>query len=294
MAGTRVGISGWSYPGWRGGFYPEDLAVRKYLSYASRQFNSIELNASFYGLQRPASYRRWYEETPVGFVFAVKGSRFITHNKKLDDIDTPLANFFASGVLLLEEKLGPILWQLSGNLRFREDRVARFLDLLPRDTFQAVRLARRHDARMRGRSWTKTTRNRRIRHAIEPRNESFLVPEFARLCRRHGVAIAVSDAADWPRTEEITAGFVYIRLHGSAQTYASRYSDAELDEWARRIRAWQSGRQPADARTLTTTAPPPRRSRDVYAYFDNDALGHAPLDAQRLAQRLGIDLRAAA
>lgn len=291
MAQTRVGVSGWSYDGWRGAFYPEDLPRRRELEYASRRLNSVELNGSFYSLQRPDSYRSWYEQTPADFVFAVKGSRFITHNKKLKDVSTPLANFFASGVLRLEEKLGPIVWQLGSNLRFDPDRVAGFLESLPHGTEEAAELARGHDERVEGRSWTAVERNRRLRHAIEVRHESYFAPEFVRIARRTGTAIVVSDAPDWPLTEELTAGFVYMRLHGSRQLYASRYTDEELDRWAARIRAWRDGDEPEDAERITDRVPPRRKTRDVYVYFDNDAHAHAPRDALRLATRLGMDGR---
>ncbi|HEX6069307.1 MAG TPA: DUF72 domain-containing protein, partial [Longimicrobiaceae bacterium] len=262
--------------------------------YASATMRTIEINGSFYALQRPSSYAQWYAETPPGFLFAVKGGRFITHNKKLADVETPLANFFASGVLRLQDKLGPFLWQLPPNLRFRPERVASFLQLLPRTTREAVTLGRKHDHRLEGRSWLGPIRNRALRHVIEPRHDSFLVPEFARLCRDHGVAIVFSDSADWPYTEEVTAGFVYLRLHGSQSTYASRYSDDELDRWAARIRAWQAGGQPDDAATFTGWKPPRHASRDAFVYFDNDAKVHAPKDAARLAERLGVERAAGA
>ena len=288
MPQTRIGISGWTYGGWRGDFYPPGLPARQELAFASRHVNSIEINGSFYSLQRPDSYRRWYEETPDDFVFAVKGSRFITHNKKLGDAGQALANFFASGILRLGEKLGPILWQLAPTLRFREERVAEFFDLLPKMTTDAAILAARHDHRVAGRSWTQGGRRRRIRHAIEPRHESFFTPAFARLCRRHRVAIVFSDSASWPSTEEVTSDFIYIRLHGSRETYASRYEDDELDRWAERVGAWRGGSEPSDANRFTRWKIPARKSRDVYVYFDNDAKVHAPRDAARLAERLGI------
>jgi uncharacterized protein YecE (DUF72 family) len=239
-------------------------------------------------LLKPDTYRSWHDDTPRGFVFAVKGSRFITHNKKLKDIETPLANFLASGVLLLEEKLGPIVWQLAENFAFDEDRLARFLGLLPHDTRAAARLARRHDERLDGRSWTETERKRRLRHAIEVRNETFFVPQFVRLARQSGTAIVFSDAADWPYTEEVTAGFLYLRLHGAEQTYASRYSDRALDRWADRIRRWRSADQPSDAQTITDREPPRRKTRDVYVYFDNDQHANAPQDALHLSDRLEL------
>ena len=288
MPQTRIGISGWTYEGWRGDFYPEGLRARDELRYASERFNSIEINGSFYRLQRPEVYAAWYDQTPDNFLFAVKGSRFITHNKKLGDAEAAVANFFASGLLRLEEKLGPILWQLAPATRFREERIAEFFALLPRTTADAAKLGRKHDWRLEGRSWTKTARNRRLRHAIEPRHESFFTESFAQLCRRHDIAIVFSDSRSWPYTEELTASFVYLRLHGSEETYASRYSDEALDRWANRIRAWERGSQPADAATFTRRAPPRRKARDAYVYFDNDVKVHAPRDATRLAARLGI------
>ena len=282
----RVGVSGWSYDSWKGAFYPADLPAGDRLHYAARRFQSIEINGSFYSLQWPDSYRAWSAATPAGFKLAVKGSRFITHNKKLGDVETALANFFASGILLLGEKLGPILWQLPRQLAFDADRVRAFFDLLPRDAAAAARLARRHDERVEGRSWTKAMGMHRIRYAIEPRHESFFGPDFVRIARRAGVAIAFADSGSWPYTEELTAGFVYLRLHGSPSTYASRYSKTAITKWARRIRAWSQGAEPDGPQRITDRAPPRRESRDVYAYFDNDHRAHAPLNARELIDRL--------
>jgi uncharacterized protein YecE (DUF72 family) len=287
MGKIRIGISGWSYDAWRGDFYPENLPRSEELRYASERLGSIEINGSFYGLQTPSTYGRWYSETPRGFVLSVKGSRFITHNKSLAGVEVPLANFFASGVLRLEEKLGPILWQTSPRARFDPGRVRAFLELLPRDTRAAARLARRHDGRVEE-PWTRVERNRRLRHAFEPRHRSWLVPEFVRMARDTGTAIVFSDSASWPCTEEITAGFVYLRLHGATETYASGYAPRTLERWARRIRAWGGGGEPEDARRITDRPPPRRKSRDVYVYFDNDARGRAPWDALALAERLGL------
>ncbi|MCL4798756.1 MAG: DUF72 domain-containing protein [Burkholderiales bacterium] len=289
MARTWIGTSGWSYDDWRGAFYPDGLPHARELEFASRCFNSLELNATFYSLKRPDDYREWRDTAPRGFRYAVKGSRFITHNKRLKEVETPLANFLASGVLLLEEKLGPLVWQLPENARFDAGRMERFFALLPRDTHQAARLARRHDARVKGRSWTKTDRKRPMRHALEVRSESFFNPEFARLARRFDVAIVVSDSADWPCVEEITAGFVYLRLHGHEQTYASRYGARALRAWAERIRRWRAGREPGDARRITDREPPRRKTRDVYVYFDNDRRAYAPQDALYLAAHVGAD-----
>jgi uncharacterized protein YecE (DUF72 family) len=284
----RIGVSGWSYKSWEKSFYPEGLARRRHLEYLTHHFNSVEVNASFYRLQSPSTFESWRERSPAGFVYAVKGGRFISHNKKLRDAETPLANFFASGVLALGDRLGPILWQLPSALRFDAERISGFLELLPHDTAAAAALARRHDFRVKE-PYTRAGRKRRIRHALEVRHESYRVPELARELRRHRVALVVSDAADWPLFEEVTASFLYIRMHGSTSTYASRYTDEELDRWAERIRKWAGGGQPADAARISRLAPPRHRSRDVYVYFDNDQQAHAPHDAMRLAQRLGVD-----
>lgn len=283
----RIGISGWRYAGWRGSFYPKELRQRDELSYGSRRFDTIEINGTHYSLQRPDFFARWHDETPEDFVFAVKGSRFITHMKQLRDVETPLANFFASGVLRLEEKLGPFLWQLSPRFGFDAERFERFLTLLPRDSTAAAALAEHHDHRLKGRAWTKTGRKRPLRHAVEIRHPSFLDPEFVRLLRRHNVALVFADAVDWPYAEEVTADFLYLRLHGSEELYASGYDDDALDDWAARIRLWSRGSQPNDAKLIDPDTRPRRRARDVYVYFDNDAKVRAPVDAQSLRKRLG-------
>jgi uncharacterized protein YecE (DUF72 family) len=287
MAQMRIGISGWNYDDWRGRFYPKDLPKTHELQYASRRFNSIELNGSFYSLKKPENYRQWYEQTPRDFVLAVKGSRFITHNKKLHDVETPLANFFASGILRLKEKLGPVVWQFPQNFKFDAERVEGFLALLPRDTYEAARLASRHDSRMKGRSWTRADGKHLLRHAVEIRNETFLNARFVRLMRQAGAAIVFADSADWLYTEEITAGFVYLRLHGHEKTYGSRYGAVSLHRWAERIRQWRDGRQPRDASRITSRVPPRRKHRDVYVYFDNDHEAYASDDALCLARMIG-------
>jgi uncharacterized protein YecE (DUF72 family) len=289
-AGGRhfVGISGWTYGPWRGVFYPEGLPHRRELEYASRRTGSIEINGSFYSLQTPASYRRWYEETPPGFVFAVKGSRFVTHMKKLKEVDAPLANFFASGVLRLAEKLGPVLWQFPERMPGDPERYARFLELLPKTHAAAAALARGHDARLEGRSWTEALVDAPLRHAFEVRRPGFLGPDFVALLRAHGAALVFADTAGrWPYAEDLTADFVYVRLHGAEELYASGYTDAQLDWWAARIVAWKRGCEPADAvRVAPDRLPRARSGRDVYVYFDNDAKVHAPFDALRLMERL--------
>jgi uncharacterized protein YecE (DUF72 family) len=204
----------------------------------------------------------------------------------LKDVEIALANFFASGVLVLEEKTGPIVWQLPARLAFDEERVGAFFALLPKTTRAAALLASKHDHRLRRGAHTEIRSSRRLLYAFEPRHESFFTPQFVRLARRHGVALVMADSASWPYTEEITAGFIYARLHGSERTYASKYTDAQLDRWAERIRLWSAGGQPADAHRITRLAPPTRKSRNIYVYFDNDGQAHAAADAMGLRRRL--------
>jgi uncharacterized protein YecE (DUF72 family) len=288
MAKLRIGISGWRYPPWRGRFYPKDLPQRLELHYASRQLDTIEINGSFYSLQRPESWRNWYRDTPRGFVFAVKAPRFITHILRLREVEAPLANFLASGVLELREKLGPFLWQFPPSLKYDHALFDAFLSSLPKSSAAAFALAQHHDGHLKHVGDLSPGRNRRLRHAIEIRHESFENPAFISLLRRHGVALVVSDAASkWPKLQDLTGGFVYMRLHGDKQLYASGYDDAALDDWARRIRLWMKGSQPRNSGHRASRSPPPaRKSRDVYCYFDNDAKVKAPFDAMKLRDRL--------
>jgi uncharacterized protein YecE (DUF72 family) len=288
---VRIGISGWRYAGWRGDFYPPRLRQNDELSYASRHFDTIEINGTHYSLQRPEFFARWHDDTPEDFVFAVKGSRFITHMKQLRDIEPPLANFFAQGVLRLGGKIGPFLWQFSPRFRFDPDKLDAFLTLLPRTTEAAADLAKRHDYRLAGRAWTKAEARVKLRHAIEIRHPSFLDPTFVALLRRHNVALVFADAVDWPYAEDVTADFLYLRLHGSEELYASFYSDEALDHWAARIRSWSAGAEPNDAKLIDPDTRPPRRPRDVYVYFDNDAKVRAPYDAQSLRRKLSDLMR---
>jgi uncharacterized protein YecE (DUF72 family) len=290
VGAISIGISGWRYVGWRGTFYPRGLAQRRELEYASRMLPTIEINGSFYSLQRPVSYERWYRETPEDFLFAVKGPRYLTHMLKLREPEKPLANFFASGLFNLRHKLGPILWQLPPNLGFHPERLEPFFQLLPRDTEAALALARRRDARMKGRSRLAIDARRPLRHAIEVRHESFVDPAFVALLRRYSIALVVADTAGkWPYREDVTADFVYLRLHGDKVLYASGYGDAALARWAQRIGRWSEGSEPEDAQRISPVPPARRKSRDVVCYFDNDIKVRAPYDARRLIELLGLD-----
>lgn len=283
----RIGISGWTYAPWRGVFYPKSLPHKRELAYAAQSFRAIEVNGTFYGLQRPEAFGRWHDETPEDFVFAVKGSRYITHMLRLNDIEIPLANFMASGLLRLGPKLGPVLWQFPPRMKFDAALFRSFLRLLPRDTKAAVALARRHDARLDGRDWLASDGERPMRHAVEIRNESFRAPAFIELLRQYNAALVCADTVEWPLLMDLTADFVYCRLHGSEQLYVSGYDDAALDSWARRVRAWAGGREPDDAQRVLGPAKPRRGGRDVFVFFDNDAKVRAPADATALARRLG-------
>ena len=267
----RIGISGWRYEPWRGVFYPADLVQRRELEYCGLHFPTVEINGSFYSLQRPEYYEAWYRETPPGFVFAVKGSRYITHMLRLNNIEKPLANFYASGILALKDKLGPFLWQFPEMFHFKSERLEPFFRLLPRNTEQALALARRRDARMAGRARLSIDARRRLRHAIEIRHPSFVNPEFIALLRKYGIALVVADTAGkWPKMFHVTSDFVYVRLHGDAKIYTSGYSSRALASWARRIRGWDA------------------QGRDVYVYFDNDVKVKAPFDALNLMAQLGL------
>ncbi len=290
MAGIHVGISGWRYAPWRGDFYPPGLAQKHELRFASRAVNSIEINGSFYSLQRPQSYAAWYAETPERFVFSVKAPRFITHVRRLREVEAPLANFFASGLFALKEKLGPILWQFPPSFAFDPPLFEAFLALLPHDTAAALAHARHCEARMNGRRLLEIDCNRPLRHAVEIRNDSFVDPAFTALLRRYRVALVVADTAGkWPCFEDLTADFVYLRLHGAEELYTSGYTDAALDDWCRRITRWNRGEQAEDARLIEPAVTPARQAREVFCYFDNDVKVRAPYDARALLRRLGLE-----
>jgi uncharacterized protein YecE (DUF72 family) len=270
MAQARIGTSGWLYPPWRKVFYPDGLPHRRELEYLSHKLNSVEINGTFYSLQRPSSFRSWYAATPADFTFAVKGPRFVTHMKKLAGVETPLANFFASGVLALRDKLGPLLWQLPPNLGFDADRLAAFFALLPRSTQEAAWLSRRHDERMTDRAITSTDVDLPMRHALEVRHRSFVTPTFTDLLREHAIALVIADTAGrWPLIREVTTDLVYLRLHGDVELYTSGYSEQALDDWAAAIRGWLAD------------------GLDVQVHFDNDVKVHAPYDAMTLAAKVG-------
>lgn len=272
MATVLVGASGWAYPPWRGHFYPRGLPHARELAHLASRLPAVEVNGTFYSLTRPSVCDAWRAAVPAEFTFAVKGSRYVTHMLKLRDVGAPLANFFASGILRLGAQLGPILWQLPAMVRFDPARATTFLAALPADVRSAERLARRHDRRVTGRACLTAPdgRDRRLRHALEVRHDSWLAPEAIELVARHGVALVVADTAGrHPFAIHDTADFRYVRLHGASELYRSRYEDAELAAWARRVRRWTAAGQ------------------DAYVFFDDTDKRHASGDASRFAALLG-------
>jgi uncharacterized protein YecE (DUF72 family) len=259
----RVGIGGWTYEPWRGVFYPKDLPHKRELEYASRRLTSIEINGTYYGSQKPESFARWREETPGGFVFAVKGPRFATNRRVLAEAGESIERFFASGVTKLEEKLGPINWQFLPTKKFDAADFEAFLKLLPRTVD----------------GWS-------IRHVVEVRHESFRVPEFISLLRAHGVAVVFTDKPEFPQIPDVTAPFVYARLQRTAEDVPTGYPPDELDAWARRARLWAQGGAPADLETIGPPEKKPPKSRDVFIYMINGFKPKAPAAAMALLERL--------
>ncbi len=289
MSEIRVGISGWTYEPWRGEFYPDKLPHKRELEYASRKLNSIEINRTFYSLQKPETFRKWYSETPDDFIFAVKGSKYISHRKRLKEVRVPLANFFASGLLLLGDKLGPILWQFPKWEKFEKERFADFMELLPKTTVQAAELASENTIKKKENAWIDPVSERELQYAFEPRNDTFFGKEFVTLLRKHKMALVFADsAAEYGYSEDITSDLIYIRLHGKDKLYESDYSDEELDGWAKRIKTWSEGGEPSDAIKIVGRSASRKRGRDVFAYFDNSIKVHAPFDAMQLSERLGL------
>jgi uncharacterized protein YecE (DUF72 family) len=258
----RVGVGGWTYEPWRGAFYPTALKHADELNYASRHLTTIEINGTFYRSQSPESFRKWREATPDGFVFSVKGHRAVVNSRKLTEAAEPIDWFFKSGVLELGEKLGPILWQFAPFKKFDPEDIGGFLKLLP------------------GKAGART-----LRHVVEVRHQSFLVPEFVALLREHNVAVVYADSDDYPAIADVTADFVYARLQRSREENKTGYPAAELDQWARRARIWESGGAPEDLpRFEATTAP--KTKRPVFVYFISGAKVRAPAAAMAFIDRV--------
>jgi uncharacterized protein YecE (DUF72 family) len=282
----RIGIAGWRYDEWRGTFYPEDLAQKRELEYASRQLNSIELNGTFYSTQRPQSFQQWSKDTPDDFVFSIKGSQFITHIRKIENVETALANFLAQGLLRLGKKLGPILWQFPPNFSIDLPRLEHFFKLLPRTQKQAAAYARQRDEWMASRSWLEVEEDLPLHHAVETRHKSFAIPEYISLLRENNVALVVADTVKLPVMMDVTADIVYCRLHGSEKLYPNGYTTEAIDVWARRVIAWSRGEEVTDGTRIHSDPGPKRDTRDVFVYFDDDVKVRAPFDAMSLSKRI--------
>lgn len=273
MGELRIGVSGWNYPEWRGVVYQEGLVQRRELEFVGERLNSIEINGTFYSLQSPNSFRKWAAETPESLIFALKGSKFITHQKKLVEVRGPLANFFASGPLLLGRTLGPILWQFAPWFRFDREVIEQFLLLLPKTTADAAELAQENTIKDPAKASTELVADIELKYAFEPRHETFFTGEFEDLLRQYHAAFAISDTAGkFDSGSEPTADHVYIRLHGGEELYLSSYSDEDLNEWAKRIERLRK----------SSTG----KERDVYVYFDNTMAGHAFFNAVTLTEKL--------
>jgi len=286
-AQIRIGISGWRFDGWRGTFYPEDLTQKRELEFASRKLNSIELNGTFYSTQKPQSFQSWRKETPDDFVFSIKGSQFITHIRKLENVEGALANFLAQGMLCLGRKLGPILWQLPPQTSFNAEKIEAFLKLLPHTHKQAAAYAGQRDEWMSSRCFLEVEEDLPFRHAMESRHKSFATPEYIELLRKYNVALVVADSVKWPVMMDLTADFVYCRLHGSDKIYPEGYSSEAIDTWAQRIVAWSRGEEVTDGKRIHSEPGPKRDARDVFVYFDDDNKVRAPHDAQSMSTRIG-------
>jgi len=277
---VRIGVSGWVYPPWRGVFYPKKMAQRLELAHMGKTFPVNEINGTFYGTMSPDSFAKWRVAVPDDFVFAMKGPRFITHILRLRDAKQPLANFLASGPLCLGPKLGPLLWQLPPSFKFDAARIESFLTLLPHDTEAAATLAKTHDSRIK-KAWVKTDKKRPLRHAMEIRHDSFKDPAFIKLLRKYKVALVCADTEEWPRLMDLTADFVYCRLHGAGELYFSNYDSKALTEWSKRVAAWAKGDDPPGEHVLADKKQT-KPKRDVFVFFDNTAKVHAPDNALKL------------
>ena len=258
----RVGIGGWTFEDWRGSFYPKGLAQKRELEYASRQLTAIEINGTYYGSQKPESFARWRDETPEGFVFSVKGTRFSTNRRVLAEAGQSVERFFNSGVLELKSKLGPILWQMAPTKKFDPEDFEGFLKLLPKE--------------LDGRA---------IRHVVEVRQPNFLVPEFIALLRQFSVAVVLAESTKHPLIADVTADFVYARLQLTSEKEKSGYPARDLDRWAKRAQTWTTGAAPDDLVPIAGT-PPGKRKRDVFLYMISGAKVRAPAAAMALIERI--------
>ena len=264
MSGNiRIGVGGWTYEPWRGTFYPEKLVQKRELEYASRQLTSIEINGTFYGSQKPETFAKWHDETPDGFVFALKAPRYATHRSDLSGAGPTIKRFVTGGILELKDKLGPINWQLMPTTQFNPVAVEGFLKLLPEEAG-----------------------GRTLRHAIEARHNSFRVPEFVALARQYGVAIVVAGDSKYPEIADISTDFVYARLQTGDDQCETAYEPAELDAWAGRLKTWAAGGAPDGLPIMDKTHPAPNTPRDVFAFIIHEGKVRAPAGAMALIERV--------
>jgi uncharacterized protein YecE (DUF72 family) len=258
----RIGVGGWTYEPWRSSFYPSGLAQRLELEYASRKLSSIEINGTYYGAQKPATFAKWHAETPAGFVFSVKAPRYVMNRSVLADAGAAVARFLTGGVLELKEKLGAINWQFLPTKEFEPADFEAFLELLP-----------------------KQASGQALRHAIEVRHDSFRCPEFVALARRYGAAIVIAGDSSHPQIADCTAPFVYARIMGTQAKEKLGYSDAALSRWAVRAKAWASG-GPAAGLEFVEPQRGEGEPRDVYLYVISGAKARNPAAATSLIRRL--------
>ena len=258
----RIGVGGWTFPPWRGVFYPDDLAQKNELAYASRHLTAIEINGTYYGSQKPESFRKWARETPEGFVFTLKGNRFCTNRKVLAEAGESVGRFFDQGVLELGDKLGPILWQFAPTKRFDEADFGGFLDLLPR--------------KLGGRD---------IRHCVEVRNPTFRDPAFAALLRKHEIPVVFADHGNYPALADVTGDFVYARLQTGSDDTPTAYAPKDLDAWATRLKTWAEGGRPADLPCADETHKSAKTPREVFAFIIHEGKVRAPAGAMALIER---------
>lgn len=262
----RVGVGGWTYEPWRGTFYPADLAQKRELEYAAGRLTSIEINGTFYGAQKPESFVKWRDETPAGFVFAVKGPRYATQRRALSGAGPTIERFLGSGVAELKDKLGPINWQLMPTAKFEPADFEGFLKLLP--------------ANFAGRP---------LRHAVEVRHQSFRTPQFVDMMRHYGIGIVIAGDSEYPQIADITAPFVYVRIMGTQPGESLGYSPVALDVWARRARCWAAGDVPEGLESASPPAgsqPIPRTEREVFMYVISGYKIANPAAAQALIERV--------